>query len=138
MEPDCVMKSQTASVQVERRRHPRFMVGQDALLYNHNVFAEILDISMGGVACQCLVHGEDYGAPMADIDLLDCDAGKHVKGLSCRLVRDREVPLQDEAGLTHMHTWFLEFTDLSEWQREQLARFIANCSQDGGKPLQIH
>lgn len=132
------MKLQTSSVEVERRRHPRFVMGQDALLYNRDVFAEIVDISMGGIACQCLVHGEDYGAPMTDIDLLDCDAGMHVKGLSCRLVRDREVPLQDAVGLTHMHTWFLEFTDLSERQREQLAWFISTCSQDSDNRLQIH
>lgn len=122
----------------ERRKHPRFIVRQDALLYNNDVLAEVVEISVGGVACRCFTHPEDEVLLMDDFGLLNCEAGQYVKGLSCRLVRSQDLSPEEQDGFGNMTAWFLEFKDLDTEQNEELARFITGCSKEYAGELVSH
>lgn len=58
------------SVQHERRAHPRFKVKNGTYLYNESIFAEILNISKGGVLCKFLTDFQDQMTPVTNIDLI--------------------------------------------------------------------
>ncbi len=111
----------------ERRRHPRYTLGNDALLYNQEHFAEILNISIGGIACRCLIESSGFSNKVNHVDLLDCNGGINVQGLKCRRVRKSvsQSVSDHNRHLTREH--FFEFIDLSESQTEELEQFIVSC-----------
>ena len=51
----------------ERRRAARFHVCRDTLVYNQDSFAEILDISFGGLACRRHVGMVDGPEVISDL-----------------------------------------------------------------------
>lgn len=118
---------------VERRRNPRYAVHYDALFCNQEHFAEIIDISQSGIACHFLVESDVFSNVLTSIDLLDCNAGRYVQGLSCRRVR-RAVPNPiPQHGRYHTRDCCFEFVNVSETQREEIDSFIRSCSDIGGK-----
>lgn len=58
------------SVPHERRAHPRYSVKSGTYLYNESIFAEILNISTGGVLCKFLTDSQDKMTPVNSIDLI--------------------------------------------------------------------
>ena len=112
----------------DRRRHPRYSVERNALLYNQEHFAEILNISVGGLACRCLVESDIFGSEVNNVDLLDCNGGKNVQGLKCRRVRHgvQKAEQEHDRYLTREH--FFEFVDLCEEKTDELLQFILSCT----------
>ena len=120
----------------ERRRHPRYSVERNALLYNQEHFAEILNISVGGLACRCLVESDIFGREINNVDLLDCNGGKNVQGLKCRRVRHGDAIAErgNDRYLTREH--FFEFVDLGEDKTEELLQFILSCTSGSAGRLE--
>jgi len=59
------------TVRNERRHWPRYQVKPGILLFNESIFAEIINVSKGGVLCAYLVtYGEDC-SPMRSISFID-------------------------------------------------------------------
>lgn len=116
--------------QHERRRHIRYNVQQDALFYNQEHFAEIINISRSGVACRCMVESEVFSPVLNNIDLLDCNGGMYVQGLSCRRIR-RNSPKQIPVHRRHYHTrdCYFEFVDLQDEHEEDIEKFILACAE---------
>ncbi|WP_163339356.1 PilZ domain-containing protein [Desulfopila sp. IMCC35008] len=116
--------------QPERRRHIRYNVQQDALFYNQEHFAEIINISRSGIACRCMVESEIFSPVLTNIDLLDCNGGMFVQGLSCRRIR-RHSPKQIPVHLHHYHTrdCYFEFVDLQDVHEEDIEKFILACAE---------
>ena len=112
----------------ERRRYPRYTVGSDALLYNQEHFAEILNISIGGIACRCLLESDGFSSEVNNVDLLDCNGGTNVQGLKCRRVRKSAPKSLQEHGSDLTNEHFFEFIDLSKTQTEELQQFILSCT----------
>lgn len=119
----------TVEKQDERRRHPRYNVRQDALFYNQEHFAEIINISRGGIACRCMVESEVFSPVLTNIDLLDCNGGTFVQGLSCRRIRrcaPKTVPVHESNY--HTRDSFFEFIDLQGEHEEDIDKFIMACA----------
>ncbi len=110
------------------KRDGRYEVKQNVLLFNQTSFAEIVDIDENGATCRAFTDFRAIETPQMFIELLNCDAGMHMKGISCRLVsndKDVQSALQGFGG-----TCTLEFPDLSQQQREELEKFIRKSCYD--------
>ena len=100
----------------------RHAVKQNVLLFNQSSFAELIDIDETGAPCRALMDFGGMENPRMDIELLNCDAGMHVKGISCRLVHNgREKGSSDSI---YKETCTLEFPELSHQKRAELEKFI--------------
>lgn len=116
--------------QQERRKHIRYNIKQDALFYNQEHFAEIINISRGGIACRCMVESEVFSPVLTSIDLLDCNGGMFVQGLSCRRIR-RYSPKQIPVHKQNYHTrnCYFEFVNLQDEHEEDIEKFILACAE---------
>ena len=100
----------------------KYEVKQSVLLFSQTSFAEIVDIDINGVTCRTFTDFRTMDMGLMDIELLNCDAGIHLKGLTCRLVdNDKELATSSSyfGG-----TCSLVFPDLSKEQKEKLVKFI--------------
>lgn len=127
-----IAAGQNAFPEVERRRFPRRQVFRDTLLYNQNSFAEILDISCGGIACRGHVMPAQSEAD-SELELLNCDLGLNVQGLRCRRVRWDSNGATTGRQKVEESVWFYEFAELSNGKRAELDRFIETCT-NGSRP----
>jgi hypothetical protein len=115
---------------MERRRTARFQVCHDTLVYNQDSFAEILNISFGGLACRRHVGMAEGPEVISDLELLNCDAGKNLRGLSCRRVRRCKTTADDRNVQSGQVVCYYEFVDLNASQFRELADFIESCAKE--------
>ncbi len=102
----------TANLQT--KRDGRYEVRQNVLLFNQTSFAEIVDIDEKGATCRAFTDFRTMETPNMDIELLNCDAGMHLKGISCRLVNNNDEIQSSLYGF--VGTCTLVFPDLSQQQ----------------------
>ncbi len=122
----------------ERRRHPRYTLGNDALLYSQEHFAEILNISIGGMACRCLIESDGFSNEVNNVDLLDCNGGINVQGLKCRRVRKSAQKSGPDHDRYLTRDYFFEFMDLNETQEKELLQFILSCTSGSVGEVESH
>lgn len=113
----------------DRRQFPRFHVYQDTLLYNQDSFAEILDISSGGLACRSHVGLENGPDVISGLELLNCNIGLKVEGLNCRRVRNYAIVAGAIIPKADEPVCFYEFVDLNSRQVSELDTFIKSCAR---------
>ena len=111
-------------VQRERRRHPRYKVNRDVLSINQDILAEVLDISNSGMSCQCLTSTQKPLTAVTEIDLLNCELGTSIEGLSCRMVRSSKKTISDALTSTMIMNFSLEFQHVTRKQHSILDKFI--------------
>lgn len=114
----------------ERRRAARFQVCQDTLLYNQDSFAEILDISSRGLACKSYVGMANGSEVISGLELLNCEIGLNVRGVSCRRVRDRMTTPDDRHVQPEQVICYYEFVSLDSKQTRELTNFIECCARE--------
>ncbi len=113
----------------DRRQSPRYRACQDTLLYNQDSFAEIIDISSGGVACKSHVGlGEDIEV-ISGVELLNCNMGMAVEGLSCRRVRQCSLLSGQSMSSGTEVVCYYAFVDLNTSQATELHTFIEICAE---------
>ncbi len=102
-------------------RKARHVVIQNVLLFNQSSFAELIDIDETGATCRALMGFDGAENLRMDIELLNCDDGMHVQGISCRL-----VPNNRKSSSTSIYdeTCTFEFPELSHQKRVELKEFI--------------
>lgn len=109
----------------ERRKHRRYFVKDNILLYNEITFAEIIDISEGGVCCRFITEAKDQHLPCSIVDLLNAADKFHVRGLPCLDLNCHELAsTTGSPPLTVVRECRLEFRNLTESQKQQLRTFI--------------
>ncbi len=113
----------------------RHAVKQNVLLFNQSNFAELIDIDEKGATCRALIDFQAFETPDMDIELLNCDAGMHVKGISCRLVQNNQ---ENKSSFKPVETTCtLEFPELSQQKREELEKFIERSCRDIQTPSEM-
>ena len=117
-----------ATTQNERRRWPRYRVKPGTLLFNSSIFAEIINISKGGVLCSYLsTHGEDC-PPMRLINLIDTKTQTCLSAIPCVDLNHRgagtDMPL---AVLRKSHLKFIPANGVFE---RDLQHFIETIVAD--------
>ncbi len=116
------------SVKSQTQKAGKYEVKQNVLLFNKSNFAEIVDLHESGATCRALTDFSVEENLYMDIELLNCDVGMHVAGISCKLVFKENDP---QAALSPFgRTCTLEFPSLSQKKKEELGRFIKKSCFD--------
>ena len=85
------------SVQHERRFHPRYTVKNGTLLYNESIFAEIINISKGGICCKFLTDRREQLGPVNLVDLINTPARTCLQAIPCA-----DLNFHDPASIVHL------------------------------------
>lgn len=112
----------------ERRKHTRYKAHENVLAFNEDTLAEVIDISSGGISCRCLTSIDNPIAAVTHIDVLNCDQGTSVQGLTGKMIRSSEKAISESLSSTRIFYFSLQFTDMNDNQFVQLFQFIVdNC-----------
>lgn len=115
--------NETDAIQ-ERRRHPRYKVNDNILVYNENSFAQIIDFSKGGLAFRYLTSRDDSPDKNCNIGLLNSVSGNHLSDIPCQLIRTDETGPIHPAGSTVIRTYALKFKDMTDAKRKEINDFF--------------
>ena len=116
------------AAQHERRRWPRYRTKPGTLLFNENIFAEIINISKGGALCVYLsAHGEDP-PPMRQINLIDMKTKICFPAIPCADLNYRDPGA--DMPLAVLRTSHLKFILENQTMGEDLRRFIDGITAD--------
>ncbi|MDR3090567.1 MAG: hypothetical protein LBU39_12265 [Desulfobulbaceae bacterium] len=111
-----------AAAQDERRRWPRYRAKNGTLLFNDGIFAEIINISKGGVLCAYLAaHGESNPAVRL-INLIDTDTKLCLSAIPCADLNYQDSGLN--MPLARLRKSRLKFIPAGEGFRRELHNFI--------------
>lgn len=116
------------TVRTERRKDPRYRVSTNVLAINQDILAEVIDISNCGMACRCLSSTDRPLTVITNIEILNCELGTSIEGLSCRMVRSNKKSISDVFISTMIMNFILEFQNLTSKQSKQLNQFIKDNS----------
>lgn len=115
------MESELAT---ERRDHPRYIVKDNILLFNGSIYAEIVNISMGGIFCRFLTDIHEQPGPIESIDLINAPAKIFLRKVKCKDLNWSESETRQLFSTTALRNCRLEFTNMDEMTREQLLNFL--------------
>jgi hypothetical protein len=73
------------SSSTERRTHPRYNVGDNVLVFSHDTFGQILNISKSGLAYRYLTTKDDTIAADVELGFLNTESGFYLDKLTIRL-----------------------------------------------------
>ncbi len=110
----------------ERRKHERQKAGDSLIMYNEKMYAEIIDISKGGLLCKCRVSPKKMFSPVFDVEILDRDSGKFIKGLSGVLVRCAQLQPKESNATDVILDFGIEFKNMTEEKENLLDQFITS------------
>lgn len=113
--------------QKERRKHLRLKTNGSLLIFNDKMYAEVLDVSVGGLACRSRVNPNKILSPVFNVEILDRESGGFLKGLSGAIIRCTEQILPDEKGRESVLNFGVEFKNLTEKKKQHLGDFIQSC-----------
>jgi hypothetical protein len=107
----------------ERRREPRYQVGDGAMAVSANNSGHIQNISLRGISFYYLL-GE---IPVENGDTVDIMDGQHnffMQAIPCRLVSKRVLIKATSISMMRMEFCSLEFGALSKSQKDELEAYV--------------
>ncbi len=115
------------TIEVENRKFKRFKVKDlsFALLKSasYEELGEIVDISKGGLALQCLV-GKDQIKESVQLDIILAGNGCHIKKMPCKTISDFEITNKIYFSSLKMRRHSIKFGELDNHQISELDYFI--------------
>lgn len=116
----------------ERRRHPRYTVKDNILLFNGTVFAEIVNISQGGLYCRFLTDLKEQSSPIMQVDLINAPDKLFVEHISCNDLNWFDMGTRKLFNTTVLRNCRLEFSSMDESMQNLLGRFIQSVKNHPG------
>jgi hypothetical protein len=108
----------------EQRAHTRYKVREKIMLYNGTTFAEVVNISKGGILCRFLLDTEEELQPIRSVDLIDAPGKVFIQKIPCNDLNWHEAKFHRLFGTTALRDCRLKFTDITTEQESQLFDFI--------------
>lgn len=108
----------------ERRNHPRYEVKDNILLFNGSIFAEIVNISMGGIFCRFLTDIHEQPTPIEHIDLINASEKIFLQQVTCKDLNWSDAETRQLFHSTALRNCRLKFKDLNVDTRAKLLRFM--------------
>ncbi len=118
------MPTITGPISKERRAHERYHVKEKVMLYNGTTFAEVLNISTGGVLCRFLIDTKNPLYPVHTIDLIDAPKKLFIQNISCIDLNWQDTEPCTLFGSTALRDCRLQFSALSADKHSELSDFI--------------
>ena len=117
----------TKKLHVERRRHKRFQVGEDAFVIlspSDTGAGRLKNIGMGGLMFE-YVAVKEPSLEVSEVEIFVTDSSFRLHGLPCKSVWDLPVYKVPSVSL-HKRQCGVQFGDLTPHQVSQLEYFIKN------------
>jgi hypothetical protein len=108
----------------ERRSHPRYEVKDNILLFNGSIFAEIVNISMGGIFCRYLTDIHELPAPIERIDLINASEKIILQQVTCKDLNWSDAETRQLFHSTALRNCRLKFKDINTETRAKLLQFV--------------
>jgi hypothetical protein len=108
----------------ERRAYQRYHVKDRIMLYNGSTFAEIVNISKGGILCRFLLDTQGQLYPVRQIDLIDAPGKIFIQKISCHDLNWHETEIHRLFGTTALRNCRLQFIQLPIEKQTELEVFI--------------
>lgn len=83
------------------------------MLYNDTTFAEVVNISEGGIFCRFLLDMKNHPAPIRTIDLIDAPKKLFIQKISCIDLNWQDPELRPLFGTTALRDCRLQLSSLS-------------------------
>jgi len=111
----------------ERRRQPRYRLGEGAIAVSANNPGHIQNISMGGLSF-VYMHSEEEVGDGDSVDILDGQNDFFMEGIPCRTVSEKLLINESSFSMIRMVQRSLEFGAMTKAQRVQLEAYIVQHS----------
>ncbi len=108
----------------ERRKHQRHKADGSLIIYNDKMYAEVMDISLGGLACRSRINPGKIFFPNFDVEILDTSSGKFLKDISGILVRYNEHPPAVDNAKEIVLDFAIEFSHMTGKKIQLLDAFM--------------
>ena len=111
-------------ISTERRKEPRYRLGEGAIAISANNPGHIQNISLGGLSfvyLQSDATGHDDGT----VDILDGQNDFFMEAIPCRTVSEKLLINESSFSMIRMVQRSLEFGQLSKTQHVQLQSYLA-------------
>jgi c-di-GMP-binding flagellar brake protein YcgR len=108
----------------ERRNHPRYEVKDNILLFNGTIFAEIVNISMGGIFCRFLTDIHDQPTPIRRIDLINASEKIFLQEVTCKDLNWSDTETRQLFHSTALRNCRLKFNDMDAETKAKLLQFV--------------
>lgn len=112
------------STHTERRRHTRYTVGDNVLVFSHDTFGQILNISKSGLAYRYLTVKNDRISTDVELGFLNTEDGFYLDKLNCKIIRSNDSTLLHPSSTTLIRTNGVEFLQLTDEQRSFIDSFL--------------
>ena len=113
---------------IERRRQPRYRLGDGAMVVAANNPGHIQNISMGGISFVYL-HSEDTIQDSETVDILDGQNDFFMEAIPCRVVSKKLLIRESSFSMIRMMQCSLEFGALTRSQKANLEAYIRRHSR---------
>jgi hypothetical protein len=94
------------------------------MLYNGTTFAEVVNISKGGILCRFLLDTNEQFKPVRVIDLIDAPEKVFIQQIPCNDLNWHEAKSHRLFGTTALRDCRLKFTGSTKERDRQLENFI--------------
>jgi hypothetical protein len=108
----------------ERRKHPRYNVGDNVLVFSHDTFGQIMDISKSGIAYRYLTAKDDTTTTDVELGVLNTETGFYLDKINCKVVRSNDSSPLHPSSSTFIRTNGIEFAMLTDEQHAILDNFL--------------
>lgn len=108
----------------ERRRQPRYRLGEGAIAVTANTPGHIQNISMGGLSFVYL-HGDEPDAEVKSVDILDGQNDFFMEAIPCRTIAETLLVNESSFSMIRMVQRSVEFLEMSKAQMVALEAYIA-------------
>jgi hypothetical protein len=114
----------------DRRSHPRYKVKGGTFLYNETTFAEIINISKGGVCCKFLTDFRDPLNPINRVDLINSPDKTCIQNILCTDLNYYDPQSIRHLTLATVRESRLQFKTMDSGSFEELSGFIDTIITD--------
>ena len=111
---------------MERRKHKRYNVEENVLVFNATTFGQIINICKGGLAFRYLANKNDPPLTSFELGLMNGNNGFLLDNIHCRTVTVTDSPPVHPSSSTIIRRTGVCFTNLTIKQQESLDNFLMN------------
>ncbi|MBI5559484.1 MAG: PilZ domain-containing protein [Deltaproteobacteria bacterium] len=110
---------------IERRKHKRYQLSDDILVFNESTFGQIINISKGGLAFRFLTSKDISQNHYFELGILNSASGFYLENIPCMTVTSTDSTPIHPTGSTIVRRNGVQFGELSSEQMQKIEEFLA-------------
>lgn len=108
----------------ERRKHPRYKLSDDILVFNETTFGQIINFSKGGLAFRYLTSKDIVQGTFVALGILNSASGFYMENIPCKTVSTSDSTPIHPTGSTIVRQNGVQFENLTNEQILQIESFL--------------